>query len=56
MSRRKTKKSSIGRRTELTRQNIQVDEIRKVVRSLDVQWSKKTNYFVLNAGFDREPV
>ena len=37
----KTKESSIGRRTELARRNIQLDEIRDVVREQHAQFSGK---------------
>ena len=53
----KMKRWRIGRRTELARWNIELDEIRETVRGLVVQWSKgKKNNSVLNAGFYRKPL
>ena len=53
----KTKESSIGRRTEVARRNIELDEIREIGRGFVVQCFKgKKKKFVLNAGFDRKPV
>ena len=48
--------SSIGRREELAKQNVQLEEIREIGRSLVVQRFKgnKRN-LVLNTGFDRMP-
>ena len=40
VSRLKTKESSIGRQTELARRNIQLYEIREIVRGFVVQWLK----------------
>ena len=53
----KTWKTSIGRRTDLARRNILLDEIREIGRGLVANWfkGKRTNY-VLNTGFDRKPV
>ena len=53
----KMKGWSIGRRTELARWNIELDEIREIGRGLVVQWSKgKKNNSVLKAGFYRKPL
>jgi len=41
----------------LARRNIELEEIREIVRGLVVQWFKgKKKKIVLNVGFDRRPV
>ena len=57
MSRWKTKESSIGRRTELARRKIELDEIIEIGRGLVVQciFKGRNSNSVLTAGFERKP-
>ena len=47
----------MGRRVELARWSIVLDEIRGIGRGMVAQWFKgKKKKSVLNTGFDRKPV